>query len=159
MAGKAIRVTFLMVLVGYGFVLLSSYFSYIEPYLFPLRMIQGKARPLTENIIIGPYPHREDLEKLKKVSGVKVVISLLDPSMPFEESLIEKERRIAEDLSLNFYNVPINYLNLNSPENNRNVLRIKEILKKHIGEKVYIHCYLGRHRVDFVGRRLLGVMR
>ncbi len=158
MVGKVLRALFLVVLAGYGFILLSSHFSYIEPYLFPLRMIQGEARYLTENIIIGPYPHREDLEKLKEVNGVTVVISLLNPSMPFEESLIEMEKSTARDLSLTFYNVPISYLNLNSPENNRSVLRIKEILKRHRGEKVYIHCYLGRHRVDFVGSRILGAL-
>ena len=159
MLGKVLRLLFIAVFIGYLFSMASVYFSYIEPYLFPLRMIQGEARYVTENIIVGPYPHKKDLEKLVKVNDVKVIISLLNPSLPFEKSLLEKEKRLVKEFGLAFYSVPLSYLNLDSPENYRKLELIRKIVEKHRGEKVYIHCYLGRHRVGFVAERLLGVAK
>ncbi len=156
MLSKLLRVAFIVVFAGYSFTLLSAYFSYIEPYLFPLRMIQGEARYVTENIIIGPYPHEKDIEKLVKVEKVKIIISLLNPSIPFEGSLVKKEREIAQKYGLKFYNFPMSYIGLDTKENNIQVMKIKEVIRKHPGEKVYIHCYLGRHRVEFVARKLIG---
>ncbi len=159
MLGKVLRLIFIAVFIGYLFSMASVYFSYIEPYLFPLRMIQGEARYVTESIIIGPYPHRKDLEKLVKVNEVKVIVSLLNPSLPFEKSLLEKEKKLVREFRLAFYNVPLSFLNLDSPENYRQIEKIRKILEKHKSEKVYIHCYLGRHRVGFVAERLLGVAK
>ncbi len=159
MAGKILRGIFLVVLIGYFLSLGASYFSYIEPYLFPLRLIQGNARLVTENIIIGPYPRDRDFEKLVKVKKVTVFISLLNPSLPFEKDLIRKEREILDSLGVTFYNVPLSFINLESPENYRAITRIREIIQKHKNEKIYIHCYLGRHRVEFVAKNLLGVVK
>lgn len=159
MAGKILRGIFLVVLIGYFLSLGASYFSYIEPYLFPLRLIQGNARLVTENIIIGPYPRDRDFEKLVKVKKVTVFISLLNPSLPFEKDLIRKEREILDSLGVAFYNVPLSFINLESPENYRAITRIREIIQKHKNEKIYIHCYLGRHRVEFVAKNLLGVVK
>ncbi|MDQ7039222.1 MAG: hypothetical protein Q9N26_08555 [Aquificota bacterium] len=154
-----IRLIFLCVVGFYGFVLLSSYFSYIEPYLFPLRMMQGNARYVTENIIIGPYPHESDIKKLIKVEKVRVFISILNPDLPFEGSLVEKEKEVVSRYGAVFYNVPMGYIRLESPENYRQIRKIREIVRKHAGEKIYIHCYLGRHRVGFVAENLIGLVK
>jgi len=159
MLGKVLRLLFVAVFLGYIFSMASVYFSYIEPYLFPLKMIQGEARYVTENIIVGPYPHEKDLEKLAKVNGVKVIVSLLNPSLPFEKSLLEKEKELVKKFDFAFYNVPLSFLKLDSPENYKRLERIRKILEKHRNEKVYIHCYLGRHRVGFVAQNLLGVAK
>jgi len=159
MLGKALRLLFIIVFVGYLFSMASVYFSYIEPYILPLRMIQGEARYITENIMVGPYPHEKDMEKLAKVNKVKVIVSLLNPSLPFERSLLEKEKKLVRKFGFTFYNVPLSFINLESPENYRSMERIRNILERHKNEKVYIHCYLGRHRVGFVAQRLIGVAK
>ena len=160
MLGKLMRAVFILVFVGYLFSLGATYFSYIEPYLFPLKLIQGEARYVTENVMVGPYPRDKDFEKLIKINGVRVFISLLNPSLPFEKSLLEKEKEILSNFrDVKFYNVPLSFMNLSSPENYKALERIREIIQKHRGEKVYIHCYLGRHRVGFVAERLLGTVR
>jgi len=156
MLARALRVIFLLVFAGYVISLGSVYFGYIEPYVFPLRFIQGEARFLTENIIIGPYPHEKDIEKLVKVNGVSVVVSLLNPSLPFEESLIEREKERLSKYRISFYNVPLSFLRLNSRDNYVALSKIEEIIKRHKGERIYIHCYLGRHRVGFLAEKLLG---
>ncbi len=157
MIGTVIRGIFIVVIAGYFLSLGATYFSYIEPYLFPLRMIQGEARFIAENIIIGPYPHEKDIEKLVKINNVSVIISLLNPALPFEESLIKKEKEIAEKYGIKFYNTPVNFINLESKENYLSVARIRRILKQHKDEVIYIHCYLGRHRVEFVAKNIIGV--
>jgi protein tyrosine/serine phosphatase len=134
----------------------ATYFSYIEPYLFPLRMLQGEARHITERIIVGPYPHEKDIEKLVKIKKVSLFISLLNPGIPFEKSLIEKEKKILASYGVKFYNVPLSFISLNSPHNYRQIDKILEVVKSHPKDKIYIHCYLGRHRVGFVADRLLG---
>lgn len=159
MLTKVIRAIFILVLIGYLFSLGSVYFSYVEPYLFPLRLIQGEARYITENIIVGPYPREKDIDKLVRVSKVEVFISLLNPSIPFEKSLIEKEKEILQRYEVNFYNVPLSFIDLGSKENLKKLSRIKELIEKHQGKKIYIHCYLGRHRVGIVAERLLGVVK
>ncbi len=159
MLARALRVIFLLVFAGYIISLGSVYFGYIEPYLFPLRFIQGDARYLTENIIIGPYPHRKDFEKLINVSKVTVIVSLLNPSLPFEKSLISREKETLAEFNVKFYNVPLSFLRMNSRENYQAVAKVKEIIEKHRGEKIYIHCYLGRHRVGFLAEKLLGFVR
>jgi len=152
---RALRILFITVFIGYVLSLASVYFSYIEPYLFPLRLIQGSAREINERIIIGPYPHLSDIEKLVKVNGVEVVISLLNPSLPFEESLLRKEKEILSKMGIRFYNVPFSFISLNSKENERAVEKVRRILSRERGKKVYIHCYLGRHRVGFLVEKLL----
>ncbi len=158
MVGKIARLLFIGVFIAYLFSMGATYFSYIEPYLFPLRMLQGDARHLNENIIVGPYPHEKDIEKLVEVKKVRVFISLLNPDISFERSLIEKEKSILSKYGAKFYNFPLSFINLNSPQNYKQIAKIREVAKKHPGERIYIHCYLGRHRVQFVADRLLGVV-
>jgi protein tyrosine phosphatase (PTP) superfamily phosphohydrolase (DUF442 family) len=154
LVAKGLRLLFLAVFLGYVLSLASIYFSYIEPYLFPLRLIQGDARKITNEIIVGPYPHEDDLFQLMKNQRVKVIISLLNPAIPYEESLIEKEEKVAKKLGLTFYNVPLSFLSLNSDSNLRAIDKIREILKKERGKRIYIHCYLGRHRVGLIEEKL-----
>lgn len=156
MLARALRVLFLVVFGTYLIILASAYFSYIEPYLFPLRLIQGSARSLTDNIIIGPYPRESDIEKLIKIKGITVVVSLLNPNIPFEDSLLEREKEILSERKITFYNVPFSFINLDSEDNLLAVSRVKEIIAKHKDEKIYIHCYLGRHRVNFLAKQLFG---
>jgi len=119
----------------------------------------GKALRLLFIIVFVGYLHEKDMEKLAKVNKVKVIVSLLNPSLPFERSLLEKEKKLVRKFGFTFYNVPLSFINLESPENYRSMERIRNILERHKNEKVYIHCYLGRHRVGFVAQRLIGVAK
>ena len=42
-------------------------------------------------IIIGPYPREADFALLKR-NGVTTVVSLLDPKLPFERVLLDREK-------------------------------------------------------------------
>src|SRR3990172_3876560 len=91
-------------------------FAVVEPWLFPLHMVQGSARHITANIIIGPYPHPRDLARLKE-QGVVEVVSLLSPSVTGENRLLDQERRTVKEAGLKFYNYPLGFLPLRSDTN------------------------------------------
>lgn len=127
-----------------------SYFGYFEPYLYPLHLMKGKAEKIKENIIIGPFPESSDLKKLKEKFKVTAIISLLDPELPYENSLIEVESKRVKKLGLKFYNFPMTSSNLNSEKNSKSLKKIVELIKTNPNEVYYIHCYKGKHRVTLI---------
>jgi len=125
-------------------------FSYFEPYLFPLHLIKGKAKYIKKNVIIGPYPNKRELKILKEKLRITIVISLLNPNLPPEKSLLNDELKNTKELGLKFYNYPFNYFNLKSEYNLSMIKKIKSLIEKNPQEIFYIHCYFGKHRVKLV---------
>lgn len=126
-----------------------SNFDIIEPFIFPLHLAQGKVRDVAPDIIIGPYPRGDQVRDLKK-RGVAVDISLLNLSLPQEQALQEQLRKYGAREGIEVLNFPLSYLNLESRENREMVARAVSYIRQHRGKKIYIHCYLGRHRVKVV---------
>jgi len=129
------------------FVTVASNFDIFEPYLPPVYLSRGKIRPVAPGIIIGPYPHRNEMEELKR-KGIVVLVPLLDTSLPPEKALLERERYNAAQLGMEVHSFPFGYLPVNSEKNREMRKRLRTWLA---GERrtVYIHCYLGRHRAVF----------
>jgi protein-tyrosine phosphatase len=132
-----------------------SYFDYFEPYLYPLVLIRGEAHPLSRSIIVGPYPHYEEMKKLKEKFGVEMIVSLLNVKLPQEKALYERERRDSERLGLKTFNFPMEYLPVDSDSNKERLTELIAFLRSHSTQKVYIHCYLGKHRIGFVRTGLI----
>lgn len=130
-------------------------FAYFEPYLYPLHLLQGKAEIVTNNAIIGPYPEKSELIRLKEKFHITTDISLLTPSLPQEKSLLEEESKWDKELGLKFYNFPMEYFDLKSQNNYKMVIAIIKFIKQHPNEKFYIHCYLGKNRVGLVKKILI----
>lgn len=135
-------------------VLFVQLFGLIEPWLWPLHLAQGRARSIEPNVIIGPYPHARDFPRLKDHSDVVEVISLLSPNVPGEKQLLADERQEAKTAGVKFSSYPLSFLSLHSRDNERQAKRIAAYVAAKYGAsakgKVYIHCYLGRHRVGLV---------
>lgn len=129
-----------------------SNFDYFEPYLPPVYLSRAKVRPLTDRILIGPYPHRDEMFLLKK-QGIEVIVSFLDNSLPQEMALFEREKINAAKVGIELRHFPLGYLPVNSEKNRRvraEFLKFAADGKK----KLYLHCYLGRHRVQFAADAL-----
>lgn len=132
------------------------YFDYFEKYLYPLHLIQGDVEILSDNILIGPYPHVDELRRLKKTQGITDVISLLNTEMPQEKALYKREEKVAQIVGVSLFSYPMSYFNLNSEGNKKTVDEIVSFIKNMGGQrKVYIHCYLGRHRTKVIKERLI----
>lgn len=98
-----------------------------------------------ERFTFGPYPEKEDLANLKE-RGYDGVITLLSPTLPIEKPLLDKEMRSAEEAELEVHAFPM------LPwvgDNTKSIEKVKELIAQD-DKKYYVHCYLGRHRVDVV---------
>lgn len=117
------------------------------------RMMTGADDPVaasSERFVFGPYPTPERLAELKRL-GFSGVISLLHPAVvPFEPRLLSQERAAAARAGIPLIHAPM--LPWVS-ENEGSVERIRALARSGKG-RYYIHCYLGKDRVNVV-RRLL----
>lgn len=99
--------------------------------------------------IFGAYPDEPKLEALKK-EGVTSIISLQHPGVIIEREGISAERDAAERLHLNFIQAPM--LPWVS-DNDESLAKLREIARTGKG-KYYVHCGLGRDRVN-VAKRII----
>ncbi len=129
---------------------LLGYFVLITPDNPVMRALRGEISDVDSNIIIGPYPVQSDFEKLKK-NGVTKIISLLDPAIPYEKSLLDQERIVAKQLQMELVNFPmISILGHKMGANyEKNAAAAADEIAASKG-KLYVHCYLGIHRAIVV---------
>jgi hypothetical protein len=102
-----------------------------------------------ERISYGPYPDEQKIAELQD-AGYDGVIALLSPKIPFERVLLEEEIQHGRDAGIPVYSEPM------LPWIGGNQKSFEEI-EKLVAQKdkqFYIHCYLGKHRVDLVRQEL-----
>jgi hypothetical protein len=120
-------------------------FSTVEPLLYPLHLAQDDLHAQGAQMF-GPYPDEATLAGLRE-RGYTTVISLLDPDLIYEASLLEKERAAAARLGLEFINLPmVSGVPADAPKNAKALTELTSIFKATPGLPAYIHCYLGKHR-------------
>lgn len=100
--------------------------------------------------IFGPYPEKEKLLELKK-DYYTAVISLLSPAVvPFEPALMAREAAAAKEAGIELISIPmLPWVSTNDSVEGR----IEELVGRG-GGKYYVHCYLGKDRVN-IFRKLL----
>lgn len=115
----------------------------------PRLMIDAGMKTSTESsawseFVFGPYPEKERLAALK-AEGYSAVISLLSPAvLPFEPVLLSRERDAAGQAGVELIHIPM----LPWVSSNDHVkARLKELERRGPG-KYYVHCYLGKDRVN-----------
>jgi hypothetical protein len=149
------RLIILTLLGSFIFFAMLANFNYIERYLFPLHLMQGEVQAISENILIGPYQDFDELKKLRNETGINVVISLLNSDLPQERALLKREVVAAGRLGITVYNYPITHFDLKGEGNRKIALNLVAMIKELQNRKIYIHCYLGRHRVNFIKHELV----
>lgn len=147
----AISLVFILVFI-YGV------YTVFKPDHFPMSFIRGEARVVSEQIIIGPYPTEREFQRLK-AQGVGAIVSLMNGESPVESKLVDNEREMAEEMGMVFVNFPMGFADLKSDGNKVQMEKAVEFLLRHKGEKVYLHCYLGRHRAVMVAESLIKEMK
>lgn len=98
-----------------------------------------------DRFTFGPYPEKEDLVRLHE-QGYDGVITLLNPTLPIEKPLLDKEKASVEEIDLELISIPM------LPwvgDNSKSIQRVKQLIQQD-DKKYYVHCYLGRHRVDVI---------
>ena len=138
-------------LIMAAFVMLAVYgvWNIFQPDVFPMSFVRGEVREIAPGVLGGPYPTEAELRLLAR-NGVTEVISLMDPESVVESSLVEEERKLAAGKGLKFTNFPMDFNDMNSPRSVSGLEKALSRLSERGAQKVYIHCYLGRHRVGQV---------
>lgn len=100
------------------------------------------------NFTFGSYPTHGELRKLKR-EGYVGVISLLHPAVtPFEPKLLRDEQEAGKDVGIDIISIPmLPWIS----QNGESIERIKAIAANPKG-RYYVHCYLGKDRVNVVKR-------
>lgn len=99
----------------------------------------------------GPYPDQLMLREITR-AGVLRIITLLNPAIPFEATLLAQEQAAASRLGLTVHSLPM----LPWVQGNEDQLEAALLLVDSLpGERFYVHCYLGKHRVALLQRRLV----
>ena len=136
--------TFLIVIPVIGSIL--SLYAFLHPDIINADSTANKT--LSAQFAIGPYPELPKMYELKN-EGYTAIISLLHPAViPFEPTLIEKERANALEAGLQFINIP--FLPWIS-DNEKSIDSLRRLVRTS-KEKYYIHCYLGRDRTSAATR-------
>lgn len=103
--------------------------------------------------VFGPYPGDDDLGRLKR-EGYTGVISLLHPAVvPFEPKLLKQERDAARKAGIPVISLPM------LPwvgDNGASLDSLRAIARGGSG-RYYVHCYLGRDRVNVALRAITSV--
>ena len=137
--------------VGFAFgvwVLLHPASIFVQPW-----RAERAAAPV-DGVLLGPYPVEADFVELKK-RGVTTIISLLEPNVPYEKVLLEKERALAARHGMTVKNFPMGSI-LGQKFGNDYVKNSRAAAEAALAADgvAYIHCYLGLHRAGNVRRYL-----
>lgn len=124
-------------------------FLWMNPQYTPGRGEKSEKISLARiSFVFGPYPSKNQINQLKK-ENFTGIISLLHPAVvPFEPKLIYDEDVAAKETGIEVIHTPM------LPWVSQNISSI-ETIKKLVTSgkgKYYVHCYLGKDRVNVVRR-------
>lgn len=106
-------------------------------------------------VITGPYPRPSDFDLLRR-NGVTTIISLLDPALPYERVLLSSEEKLGAENGMTVRDFPMGSLfDRRFGADYELQARAAASAAEAVRGRVYIHSYLGIHRVAAV-EALLG---
>jgi hypothetical protein len=141
-----------LVAIGAFFLSLAAFWILLTPDNPLTNLFRAEMSDVHQRVVTGPYPVREDFEHLS-ANGVTVDVSLLDPKIPYERVLLDQERRTAQKYGIEVINFPMasilgqkmgSYYEKDALEAANTIDSLRHY------QKVYLHCYLGEHRMVVV---------
>lgn len=139
--------------IGAGLALLcgiAGVWVLLHPASFVVQPWRAQQSVTGSRFVFGPYPVDADMHRLK-AEGITTIISLLNPSLPYEASLLDDEKERAGRLGIRVLNFPMGSIlgQRFGADYERNSRAAAEAAIASQGT-VYIHCYLGLHRARSV---------
>src|SRR3989304_1127595 len=147
-----------ILIIVFAALVIYGIYNIFKPDRFPISFIRGEVRELTPYILVGPYPSEAELFKLKRM-GVDKLISLMELQSAIEGRIVYEEKKISEKFGFKYLNYPMNFTSLEGEENIKQISNLINYLLSAREEKIYIHCYLGRHRIRILEREFLKASR
>ncbi len=120
-------------------------------------LFQARIADFDARVVVGPYPSEDDFAALR-ANGVDTDVSLLDPALPYERGLLGREKSLAAKYGIAFVNFPMEsfFGTRFGRDYDHQAQAAAEYIAKSKG-RVYVHCYLGMHRVRAVEDRLADI--
>lgn len=136
--------------VGVAAVLLIAFWVLITPDNPVTAYFSAPITVRDARVIVGPYPREADFQLLKR-NHVDTIVSLLDPQLPFERVLLDRERSLAEQYGMRLLDFPMGSLfNHHIGGDYETEARLAAAAVVQTPGRIYLHCYLGMHRVGTV---------
>jgi tetratricopeptide (TPR) repeat protein len=144
----------IVLIIALSSLIVGAYLVLINPNNPLTNLFRSKISDADANIVIGPYPLEDDIRLLKD-HNVTTIVSLLDPNLPYENTLLEREKALAQKYQIEILNFPMASIfgQRIGSYYAENAAAAAEAITKRAG-KVYLHCYLGMHRVKVVEQLL-----
>jgi tetratricopeptide (TPR) repeat protein len=132
----------------------SGYWLILHPDNPFTRLFQRNISDVDARVVIGPYPSERDF-RLLKAHDVGLIVSVLNPAIPYEATLIERERTLAAKYGIELRIFPMSSIlgQKFGDDYDTNAAKAAAAIAE-TNRKVYLHCYLGMHRIKAV-RELL----
>src|SRR4029077_11067009 len=119
------------------------------------RLFQARIAAFDAQVVVGPYPSEDDFAALR-ASGIATDVSLLDRDLPYERELLSRERSLASKYGLAFVNFPMESIfGTHVGGDYDHQARLAAAFVARSKGRVYLHCYLGMHRVRAVEAMLV----
>ena len=117
--------------------------------------LMQKNSDISENIktngsefVFGSFPEKEKIRLLKEKNFTAIISLMHEAVVPFEPKLMEEEKESCKNVGIELINIPM----LPWISENENALnRLKDLALNKPG-KYYVHCYLGKDRVNIAKR-------
>jgi tetratricopeptide (TPR) repeat protein len=134
--------------------LAGAYEGLIHPKNYFSRLFRGPVTDIGDKVILGPYPGDDDFKFLAD-QKIGTIVSLLDARLPYEGDMLEQERARAERSGIRLLNFPLGSVlgRHYGADFDAQAQAAAEAIAAAPG-RVYMHCYLGRHRAVAVQEKL-----
>jgi tetratricopeptide (TPR) repeat protein len=114
------------------------------------RLFQARIANFDARVVVGPYPTEDDFAALR-ANGVETDVSLLDPQLPYESGLLLREKALAARYDIKFVDFPMeSFFGTRVGRDYDHEAQLAASYVEHAKGRVYVHCYLGMHRVRAV---------
>ncbi|HNT97108.1 MAG TPA: hypothetical protein PKK31_02445 [Elusimicrobiales bacterium] len=138
---------------------LAMFLGALWAWMTPGLMTDAAARTAEESyswseFVFGPYPEKERLAELKAEGYTAVILLLSMAVVPFEPVLFAREKEAAEEAGIELIHIPM----LPWVSSNDHVGEELKRLERRGPGKYYVHCYLGKDRVNVFKNMLTSVM-
>jgi tetratricopeptide (TPR) repeat protein len=127
-----------------------SYYLLRHPESAFMRLFRADAPQRFGMITIGPYPQTDKDYRQLKEGGVKYLVTLLDPRLPYEKPMLEREFEMAAKHGLEVKSFPMFPMDsMLDTEILAGTVESREraaAFLRQVDAPAYVHCYLGIHR-------------
>jgi len=143
------RILLFLIFSSYLIIMVLVNIQRVEEWIDPLNKL-GLAKTVCQPyppVCLGSYAHRQTLQELQ----ITLLISVLDPTLPFNRELVNAQRRLSRLLGITFISLPID----NPSERSENLRKLQKIIHTNSREQIYINAYFYDERMRTLERILL----